>query len=420
MSSLSLRYGRSSIPLDDSERFTVLGYNADLPGLSDNEVGAAFDDPIGTEAVEELVSDGGSVLIVVPDAMRRTAAGQIVNLLVRRLIAAGIMPFDISVIFATGIHRQVTEKEKKDIVTPFIFQRVKAIDHSARDIAAMVRLGETSGGIPIELNRALLEHDHVITIGGVGFHYFAGFTGGRKLICPGLASARTISATHRLAFDMETRSRADGSGPGMLSGNPVHLAFLEAASKIKVDLSVNTIVNRSGDATAVFCGDPLLAHETACKAYAEARTFEIDEKYDLVVADCGGFPYDINIIQAQKSLDAATKACRPGGTIVLAVACSDGLGRDDLLKWFEASDSNGIADMLAENYQVNGQTAWNILKAAEMFDVRIITGLDEEICKKMRLKKAVSLRDALADTTPDMRAALIPSAAGNLFLSKNK
>ncbi|MBX3289054.1 MAG: nickel-dependent lactate racemase [Acidobacteria bacterium] len=416
-----LKYGRSEIPFTyDPERFAVLGHDSDAPGLADIEVGNALDMPLGSPRIEDIVGTDETVLIVVPDATRRTAAGQIVNLLVRRLIAAGTLPFNISIIFATGIHRAVTPQEKSEILTPFIFQRIKTLDHSARDLARTVRCGETSAGLPVELNRALLEHDHIFTVGGIGFHYFAGFTGGRKLICPGLASARTISATHRLAFDFDKKTRAEGCSPGRLAGNPVHEAFVEAASKVNVAFSINTIVNKAGEAAEIFCGDPIIAHEAACEHFASTRTFAIGEKYDVVIADCGGFPYDINVIQAQKSLDAAARLCKPNGTLILAAECADGTGRDDLLKWFDAADSRELTDRLAENYQVNGQTAWNILRTAKSFDVRIITELDDAACRKMRLTKFRSVTDSLADVASDAKGAIIRSAAGHLFVNSGQ
>ncbi len=416
-----LKYGRSEIPFTyDPERFVVLGNDGDAPGLADIDIGNALDMPLGSPLIEEIVGPDETVLIVVPDATRQTAAGQIVNLLVRRLIAAGTLPFNISIIFATGIHRAVTPQEKSEILTPFIFQRIKTLDHSARDLARTVRCGETSGGVPLELNRALLEHDHIFTIGSIGFHYFAGFTGGRKLICPGLASARTISATHRLAFDLDKKTRAEGCSPGRLAGNPVHEAFVEAASKVNVSFSINAIVNKAGEAAKIFCGDPIIAHEAACEHFASARTFPIRERYDVVIADCGGFPYDINVIQAQKSLDAAARLCKPGGTLILAAECADGTGRDDFLKWFDAADSRELADRLAESYQVNGQTAWNILRTAESFDVRIITELDDAACRKMSLTRFGSAEDSLADVPPDAKGAIVRSASGNLFLNSGQ
>ena len=206
MQNIQLPYGKQQVSLQiDNDSVQILGDEMRNAPLSDAEINEKLENPFDSPSIEEIVKPSETVLIVVPDATRKSASGQVINLLVRRLIANGTMPFDISTIFATGIHRAVTEDEKLEILTPFIAQRIKTLNHNARDLMNFIRLGETNGGITVELNRALTEHDHVITIGAINFHYFAGFTGGRKLICPGLASSQTISKTHKLAFDCETR-----------------------------------------------------------------------------------------------------------------------------------------------------------------------------------------------------------------------
>ena len=412
MKTINLGYGKSSIEFEfDENRFEVLGEMKDQTPLSDIEIGERFDAPIGSERIEEIVNVGESVLIVVPDATRQTAAGQIVNLLVRRLIASGTMPFDIRIIFATGIHRKVTEEEKREIVTPFIAQRIKMLDHNPRDLVQIVRLGETSKGIPIELNRAITEHDHTIIIGGINFHYFAGFTGGRKLICPGLGSSRTISATHKLAFDCENKTRREGVGTAQLKGNAVHEAFMEIVEKLPPSFAVNSIVNENGEAVEVFAGDWKLSHRKACEFYAEKHTIEIKEKRETVIVSCGGFPHDINMIQAHKALDAASNACIEGGTIVFLAECENGLGRKDFLSWFEAENSSELAEKLCEKYQVNGQTAWNLLRKAEEFDVQIMTNLPEDETRRMRLNKVDSLNDALLNVDKNARGYILPFGA---------
>lgn len=388
MAPIFLKYGRDSFPLEyDSGRFEILGGSVDAAYLTDAEIGDALNRPTDSLPLEEIVSPGESVLIVVPDATRRTGSGQIVNLIVRRLIANGTAPHEITIIFATGIHRRVTEEEKADVLTPFIFQRIKTLDHDPRDLAQIVRLGETSGGIDVELNRALVERDHVITVGGVQFHYFAGFTGGRKSICPGLASARTIAATHKLAFDCETLSRREGVDTGLLDGNAVHEAFVEAAAFAAPRFAINTITNDDGSIASLFCGDWLASHRAACLRYAEQHTIAISEKRDIVIASCGGYPYDVNLIQAHKALEAASHACNDGGTIILLAECVDGLGRDDFINWFDADGSDRLARKLCDRYQVNGQTAWSLLKKAERFDIRLCSELDDSAIKKMRLKR---------------------------------
>ena len=346
-----------------------------------------------------------------PDATRKSASGQIVNLLVRRLIANGTMPFDISIIFATGIHRAVTEEEKQEILTPFIAQRVKTLDHNARDLMQFVRLGETSGGITVELNRALVEHDHIITIGAINFHYFAGFTGGRKLICPGLASSRTISETHKLAFDCDKKTRRENVDTGVLEGNAVHEAFVEAVEQRPPSFAVNTFVDDAGFAIDLFCGDWKTSHQKACEIYAEKHTIEVSEKRDLVIVSGGGFPFDLNMIQAHKALDAASRICSDGGTIVFLAECADGLGRNDFLDWFESETSEKLAEKLCEKYQVNGQTAWNLLRIAETFDVRVLTALPENIIRKMRLRKLNSVEEIQNEIDANAAGFILPSGA---------
>ena len=412
MAKIDLKYGRGFIAFEyESGRFDVLGSALENQPLTDIEIGDKLDDPIDASPLAETIHPGESVLIVVPDATRQTAAGQIVNLLVRRLIANGTTPFEISIIFATGIHRKVSETEKSAILTPFIVQRIKTLDHDPRDLMQIVRLGETSGGIPVELNRALLEHDHVILIGGASFHYFAGFTGGRKLICPGLASARTISETHKLAFDCETLSRCEGVDTGLLDGNAVNEAFMEAVAKINPVFAMTTVVNDAGAVVDLFCGNWITSHRAACDAYATEQAIKIAEKRDLVIASCGGFPHDINMIQAHKTLDAAARACKRGGTIILLAECADGLGRDDFLNWFEAKTSKELALNLCKKYQVNGQTAWSLLRKAERFDVRIVTGLEKAQTAKMRLAKSDKSKISSISRAKSSPGYIIPDGA---------
>lgn len=389
MATIDLRYGRGIVPVEYTEEsFSLLAANGFDPPLDDRTINEKLDQPIGAEPFEESISPGETVLIVVPDATRASGAAQIVNLLVRRLIANGTMPHEISIIFATGIHRPVTHAEKEEILTPFITQRIRMIDHRASGIANLAVVGETTGGISVSLNGALIDSDHVIAIGAVTFHYFAGFTGGRKLICPGLASERTIEATHKLAFDCETRSRREGVGPGLLAGNSVHEAFLEAAKFVKNVFSISTIVNDAGEVTAVFCGDLEASHLAACQAVAAKDTVVVEEKRDLVIASCGGSPYDINLIQAHKALDAAARACRDGGRIILLAECAEGAGRTDFLDWFAAGNSDALARKLCEDCRVNGQTAWNFLSICERFNVEMMTRLDDAVLSKLRVKKA--------------------------------
>jgi lactate racemase len=415
MPTIQLGYGRESIGFTYHEdRFEVLAPAGSTTPLSDAEIGAAIDKPIGSPPLEDLIQAGESVLIVVSDATRATGSAQIVNLLVRRLIQNGIPPGDIAIIFATGIHRPVREDERLELLTPFIAQRVRTINHDAYDVAGLIQLGRTERGSPVEVNRALKDFAKVILTGGVGFHYFAGFTGGRKSICPGLASAKTIEATHMLALDFERGGRRDGVAAGLLNGNAVSEECERVAALIDPSFLVNTVVDDRGRPEQVFAGDWREAHARACEAYVSRHAQSIKEKREVVIASCGGWPHDINMIQAHKALDMAAHACVEGGTLVLLAECRDGLGRPDFLKWFELADSRALENRLRDGYEVNGQTAWALLTKTERFRVHVVSQLPEENVRTMRMIPARSIDQALTAFSTNAKGYLMPRGAALL------
>jgi len=324
-------------------------------------------------------------------ALPISASAQVVNLLVRRLVQAGVSPASMAVIFATGIHRPVSEKERVELLTPFITQRLRILQHDPNDTSKLITLGETK----YEVNSALQEFSRVFLTGGINFHYFAGFTGGRKSICPGLASTKTIEATHMLALDFERGGRKAGVGTGLLDGNAVHEECERVAALVAPAFGINTIVNEQKRAVKMFCGDWRLAHRAACDYYLDQYSVTIPAKRDVVIASCGGFPHDINLIQAHKALDMAAFACNEGGTIILLAECSDGLGRPDFLKWFDAGDSRALEARLVNGYEVNGQTAWALLTKAERHRVYLVSELPSNEVKRMRMIPAPSLEAAL-------------------------
>ena len=390
---VKLRYGRRSLDFSfDDARFSVVSKNsADYTPLSDFEVGVLFD------SLDEIVGSDDSVLIVVSDATRATASAQVINLLVRRLVQAGVSPSNIAIIFATGIHRPVSEKEQTELLTSFVVQRLRVIQHDAYDRTRLTTLGKTESGVTVEVNSALQEYSRVILTGGITFHYFAGFTGGRKSICPGLASANTIEATHMLAMDFEAGGRKDGVRAGVLDGNAVHEECERVATLVSPAFGINTIVNENKRAVKMFCGDWRLAHRAGCDYYLDQYSVEIPSKRDIVIVSCGGFPHDINLIQAHKALDMAALACKDGGTIVLLAECSDGLGRPDFLKWFDASDSRALEARLVNGYEVNGQTAWALLTKAERYRVCLVSELSDDDVKRMRMVPVRTIAQALED-----------------------
>jgi nickel-dependent lactate racemase len=416
MSEIQLGFGLDSVNfVFDENQFRVLANEstAQRP-LSDAEIGATFDSTIASPPLDEILTSSDSVLIVVSDATRATASAQVVNLLVRRLLQNGISPADIAIIFATGIHRPVTPQERIELLTSFIAQRIKIIEHDPYDRGRLTSLGVTERGTVIEVNSALKEFSRIVLIGGIGFHYFAGFTGGRKSLCPGLASASTIEATHMLAFDFEAGGRKNGVGTGLLDGNVVHEECERVAEIVGPSFGLNTVVDQRGRATSVACGDWRLAHRSSCDAYLISHSVDIHCSRDLVIVSCGGSPYDINLIQAHKALEMAAHACNNGGTIILLAECRDGLGRPDFMKWFDAADSGAIEDRLRVKYEVNGQTAWSLLTKTERYRVCLVSRLPDEEVRGMQMIPFHTFSDAFDQAPQNVDGYIMPLGAAFL------
>jgi nickel-dependent lactate racemase len=416
MGEIELGYGTRSLKLayDDSKYAILSARSQTASFLTDEAIGAALDAPIDSPPLDEIVAAGDSVLIVVSDATRATGSAQVVNLLVRRLIQYGVEPVNVAIIFATGIHRHVTAQEKIDLLSPFIAQRVRTLDHDAYDPNALDQVGVTQSGVPIEVNRALREFSRVIVIGAVRYHYFAGFTGGRKSICPGLASARTIEATHMLALDFHSGGRRAGVGTGLLEGNAVHEECQSVAAIINPAFAINTVVEENGRVVKVFCGHWRSAHRVACEHYLADHSLDIPTQREVVIVSCGGSPYDINLIQAHKALDMAAYACRDSSSIILLAECRDGLGRSDFLKWFSEKNSRALEKRLRDEYEVNGQTAWALLTKAERYKVYLVSDLANDEVRKMRMIPAASLTEALEKVSKDATGYIMPLGAAIL------
>ena len=255
------------------------------------------------------------------------------------------------------------------------------------------------------------EHDHVILTGAIDFHYFAGFTGGRKSVCPGLASARTIEATHMLALDFERGGRRAGVGTGLLDGNAVH----EECERIAAEIAPS-FLDQHGRRTSAGrpCASTLEtgARRTAaaCAEYhATSIPSRLRRSAPLVVASCGGSPWDINLIQAHKTLDMAAHACPEGGDIILVAECADGLGRADFLKWFEETDSSRARSAAARALRSERPDRLvAAVKGREVSRSSRLRAADEDV-RRMRMTPARTIDEALARV--DSNAAGLHHAA---------
>jgi nickel-dependent lactate racemase len=171
------------------------------------------------------------------------------------------------------------------------------------------------------------------------------------------------------------------------------------------------VVDERGRAVRLYAGDWRAAHRLACAEYAAEHTMQITGQRPVVIVSCGGLPYDINLIQAHKALDMATYACTEGGAIILLAECPEGTGRADFLSWFDAPDARALATRLLDDYAVNGQTAWTLLTKAERFNIQLVSSLPDEDVRRMRLRPARTIAEALARVDTHAPGYIMPRGA---------
>ncbi|HEX2269164.1 MAG TPA: nickel-dependent lactate racemase [Pyrinomonadaceae bacterium] len=410
-----LGYGTAKLRMDFNPNCfsTLTPRDSDASCLTDAELEAALDKPIGAPPLEKIIGKKDRVLLVVPDATRVAGVERLAPLIVQRLNDRGLSDSQIEILIGGGIHRPPTTVEINRILGERIASRFAVHYHDANDESSLVKLGHTTRGTPVELNRRLLENDHVIALGAITFHYFAGFSGGRKAILPGCASARAIRANHLLSFDLEKLQKREGVATGRLEGNAVHEDMDEAVSMLNPSFLVNTILNARNEISAVYAGHWREAHRRGCAEYNSAHAVPIDGRRPVVVVSCGGAPRDANMIQSHKALEHAATALEPGGTMIAIAECSQGLGRNDFLDRFVPGGSPATAQRLLKGYKVNGQTAWGLRKKAETFRILLVSSFQDELVRQMGLEPRASLESAVA-TLESHDGYIIPNGLSTL------
>jgi lactate racemase len=392
---IDLKCGEKSYPLDLAPERVLAVLRpqvAEAAGTPEELVTWALE---GCQAAISAFEPGEKVVIVTSDVTRPTGSEVYLPILVDRLNAAGIEDRDIEIVIALGIHRKQSESEHRKILGE-LYGRIAVYDHDCDDPGALVYLGDTASGIPVELNRRVAEAERLILTGAVTFHYFAGFGGGRKSMLPGVSSRKSCMASHFSVLNPE-----DGSGKnpkavtGNLEGNPVHEGMLEACGMRPPDFILNTVLSPEKKIIAAFCGDWREAHLAGCRYCAESFSYPIAEKGDLVVVSCGGFPKDINLIQAHKSMEYASRALKPGGVMILLAECRDGYGNATFFNWFSYATCGELESALRKRYEINGQTAWSVKEKAERFRIVLVSELPDEEVSAMGMLPAASLEQAM-------------------------
>lgn len=393
---MELKYGSTAFPLDLPPDH-LAGVIVPAPIAADESpvdiIEAALDK---CHHFLSLIKCDEKVVIVTSDITRYTGSEIYLPLLVNRLNRHGVSDDNIEILIALGIHRTQTVHEHQKILGA-LFGRIRVSDHNCDDPAALTYIGKTSSGIKVSISRRAAEADHLILTGTIGFHYFAGFSGGRKSVLPGIASRASCMASH-----FSVLNPADGSGKnplattGNLEGNPVHRAMVEGCALAKPAFILNTVLAADRRIFAAFSGDWREAHEEGCRFYQRHFSWPLSGKGDLVITSCGGYPKDINLIQAHKSMEYAAQALKDGGVMILLAECRDGFGNGTFFNWFRYKNLAEFETALRTHYEINGQTAYSLLQKAQRFRIVLVSQFPREQVEAMGMIPARTLDDAMA------------------------
>ena len=316
---IRLAYGKTGLEVELPERVDVIEPRFES-GAKDQlaAVRTVLQHPVGTQPLRSLVRSGDRVGIVFSDITRATPYNVLLPAILAEIpqVAEG----DLTLYNATGTHRQNSRRELEQILEPEVVERYRIVQNDCEDAESHRYVGTTSGGNEVELLSDFLDCDVKILTGFIEPHFFAGFSGGGKAVMPGLAGLRTVQHNHSARHMDHPMARW-----GVTDGNPVWEEVREAAGFAGPLFLLNVALNKHQEITAAFAGDYLEAHAAGCeyvKAHAMAK---VDKPYDIVVTSNSGHPLDLNMYQSVKGMSAAFQIVKPGGHIIIAAECWDGI-----------------------------------------------------------------------------------------------
>jgi nickel-dependent lactate racemase len=399
---VTIPYGRGehlSAHIPDDQLLGVVEPRPTVP-LPDVEAGvrAALSFPIGSPPLEDLVHPGHPVAIVVDDITRATPTARLLPPILQQLSRAGVTDRDVSIVFATGGHRQHTIEEQRRLVGAAIFERYRCLDHDALDESSLADLGYHAWGIPIRVNRYVAEADLRILTGSIHAHDVAGYSGGGKAILPGVSGLDTImKGIHGFKATSDPASVI-----GIIEGNPVRQAIEAVAQVLAPTFIVNTILNRDKEAVAVVAGGMIAAHRHGAHLVDEAAKVPVPGVADIVIT-CATYPTDICLYQGLNSIAGAVRLPRPivraGGAIILTGTFLEGVGSDDFYRLVrDHASPQALLDRLSrsDGCRRDQHAAQCWAQAAQWAAMYVVTdGVPEDILRAMWVTPARSVDAAL-------------------------
>jgi nickel-dependent lactate racemase len=316
---LWLDYGTDGLEAEFPNGSTVIE-PSHVPGVPDAHAALmdAIRRPSGSHRLRDIARSGQRIGISICDFTRPQPRREMLLAIFEEL--RDVPPDAYTIFVATGTHRGNTRDELEQMLGADILRNYRVVNHVARDDSTLRRVGTTSSGVDVLMNAAWLDCDVRITTGFVEPHFFAGFSGGPKLTAPGLAGLETVMTLHDAVH-----IGSPNATWGITHGNPVHDDVREIAGMVVVDFAIDVTLNRDKEITAVFAGELFAEHAAACERAKQTAMQRVEELFDIVVTTNSGFPLDQNLYQAVKGMSAAAKVVKPGGTIICAAECRDGI-----------------------------------------------------------------------------------------------
>jgi len=409
---ISLGYGNGTIEteLDDARVEAVLKPNdITFPDSEEQLVLSALRRPLGSGTIRETFGPGESVCIVTSDITRPCPSHKMLPPLLGELGSAGVRTEDILIVFALGAHRKHTREEIEHLVGTDIASRYRCIDMDADDV---VLVGTSTNGTPFEVFRPVAEASRRICLGNIEYHYFAGYSGGIKAIVPGVCSHKTIQANHAFMID-------EKAATGNLTNNPVRDDMEELLDFLSVDLILNVVLAPDKTILHATAGGCIQAHRAGCAFLDGLYRFPLKKGADIVIVTPGGYPKDLNIYQAQKALDNATYAVRPGGVIIWTAACPEGYGSAVFEEWLDAAGSpDDLINRVRRKFQLGGHKAAAIAMTLKKADVYMVSELDDGVMENMFVTPCPDVETALekarAKLGDDARIVVMPYGGSTL------
>jgi nickel-dependent lactate racemase len=411
---VTLDYGRTGLDVDlpDDRVVGPLAIRAAEP-LPDPEAAIArvLANPTGTPPLAEVARGRRDACILICDVTRPVPNRLILPPLLRTLEAAGIARKDILILIATGLHRPNEGAELEEMVGREIAANYRIENHDGKARDEHDYLGVTPNGVPVHLDRRYLRADLKITTGLIEPHLMAGYSGGRKVICPGIAALETVQAWHSPRFLQHPRADC-----GILEGNPVHEENTRIALLAGCDFIVNVCIDSERRITWAGAGDMIRAWEEGVRFVETVVKVPVPAPCDVVVTSSAGYPLDTTWYQAVKGLTGALPIVKRGGTIVLAAGLSQGVGSPEFRELIDEHPDLDRFSGHGRAADVCKMDEWQLVmqaKVSQRCKVKVVSdGLPAETLRRCYVEPAPSVERAVADSLaeygPGARVAVIP------------